>query len=41
MKKKYIVPAMRVIQLRCNSILQYSVNRYRETSKLDVGDDED
>lgn len=41
MKKQYIVPAMRVIQLRCNSILQYSVERYRDTTKLDVGDNED
>ena len=41
MKKQYIVPAMRVIQLRCNSILQYSVKRYRDTTKLDVGDYED
>ena len=41
MKKQYIVPAIRVIQLRCNSILQYSVMRYRDTTKLDVGDNED
>ena len=41
MKKQYIAPAMRVIQLRCNSILEYSVKRYHKVQELDVGDDED
>ena len=41
MKKKYIIPTIRVFHAAYKAILLYSVNVFQEQTEVDVGDYEE